>query len=330
MSKQPHSTPLRMLALFGIVLVASLLNGCDWTLFDPKGQVGLEEKNLIFTAIALMLIVVIPVIIMTIMFAWKYREQNKDATYTPNWSHSNKIEVVVWTIPCIIILALGIVTWNSSHSLDPAKPIESSEPKMVIEAIALDWKWLFIYPEQGIATVNEINFPVDVPVEFRVTSGTVMNSFFIPQLGSQIYAMAGMQNKVNLIANQAGTYDGLSANYSGAGFSDMKFKATAGTPAEFDAWVKKVKASGQTLNADTYHTLEAPTIKAPVAYYADVTPKLYETIIENMQKGTNQPVAKSEHGEGHAEEHTAASAEPKKTSEMSADMPGMAMSTPQH
>ncbi len=187
------------------------------------------------------------------------------------------------------------------------------------------------WQETSIATVNEINFPVDVPVEFRVTSGTVMNSFFIPQLGSQIYAMAGMQNKVNLIANHAGTFEGLSANYSGAGFSDMKFKATAGTQAEFDAWVQKVKASGQTLNAESYHTLEAPTIKAPVAYYADVTPKLYETIIENMQKGTNLPVAKSEsHGEGHAEEHAAATAEPKKTSEMSADMPGMAMSTPQH
>jgi cytochrome o ubiquinol oxidase subunit 2 len=325
-----------MLSLLGIVLVASLLNGCDWTLLDPKGQVGLEEKNLIITSTALMLIVVIPVIIMTIMFAWKYREGNKDATYTPNWSHSNKIEIVVWTIPCIIILALGVVTWNSSHSLDPGKPIESTEPPMVIEAVALDWKWLFIYPEQGIATVNEINFPVNVPVEFRVTSGTVMNSFFIPALGSQIYAMAGMQNRVNLIANEAGTFEGLSANYSGAGFSDMKFKATAGTPAEFDAWVQKVKASGQTLNADTYHTLEAPTIKAPVAYYATVTPKFYETIIENMQKGTNKPTTPLVEGHAEAapvaatEAAPVAAAEPAKTSEMSKDMPGMAMTAHQH
>jgi len=325
MSKQPYSTPLRMLSLFGIVLVASLLNGCDWTLLDPKGQVGLEEKNLIITATALMLIVVIPVIIMTILFAWKYRESNKDATYTPNWSHSNKIEVVVWTIPCIIILLLGIVTWNSSHSLDPSKPIESSEPPLVIEAVALDWKWLFIYPEQGIATVNEVNFPVDVPVEFRVSSGTVMNSFFIPQLGSQIYAMAGMQNKVNLIANHAGTFEGLSANYSGAGFSDMKFKATAGTPAEFEAWVQKVKASTQPLNADTYHALEAPTIKAPVAYYGTVTPGFFDTILDNARKGLNQPVAQAGHHEG-----AEAAAEPTKTPEMSADMPGMAMPAHQH
>ncbi|AXI02351.1 ubiquinol oxidase subunit II [Aquirhabdus parva] len=315
MSNQPYTKLLRMLPLLGIVLAASLLSGCDMALLNPKGQVGIDEKNLILTATGLMLIVVIPVIFMTIYFAWKYRASNTKAKYTPDWSHSNKIEVVVWTIPCIIIIALAIVTWKSSHALNPQKPIESSAKPLVIEVVALDWKWLFIYPEQGIATVNQIAFPVNVPVEFRITSGTVMNSFFIPQLGSQIYAMGGMQSKLHLIANEAGTFPGLSANYSGAGFSDMTFKAIANSPAEFDAWVKQVKQAPQALNTDTYKTLEKPTIKHPVEYYSTVTPDLFDTIIVNAQKGANPPAAVSH------EEHAAMSSE---------DMHNMPMTTTQH
>ena len=160
-----------------------------------------RQKNLIITALALMLIVVVPVILMTFWFAWRYRASNKAATYTPNWSHSNKIEAVVWGIPCIIILVLGIITWKTTHSLDPRAPLPSTVKPLEIEVVSLDWKWLFIYPEQGVAAVNELVFPANVPVHFKVTSGSVMNSFFIPQLGSQIYAMAGMRNQLNLIAN---------------------------------------------------------------------------------------------------------------------------------
>ena len=153
-----------------------LLSGCNMALLDPKGAIGMQQKSLILTATWLMLIVVIPVIIMTFYFAWKYRASNKNATYTPNWSHSNKIEVVVWSIPLIIILILGTITWKTTHSLDPRTPIPSQEKTLVIQAVSLDWKWLFIYPEQGIATINEISFPANVPVEFKVTSGSVMNS----------------------------------------------------------------------------------------------------------------------------------------------------------
>jgi len=215
--------------LFGILpfLGMLLLSGCNWTLLDPKGQVGIEQKNLILIATGLMLLVVIPVIIMTVAFAWKYRASNKAATYTPDWSHSTKIEAAVWIIPILIIIALGYVTYKSTHKLDPYRPLDSDVKPIQIDVVALDWKWLFIYPEQGIATVNKINFPANTPVNFRVTSDAVMNSFFIPGLGGQIYAMAGMTTKLHLIANENGEFDGISANYSGAGFTGMKFKATA-------------------------------------------------------------------------------------------------------
>jgi len=295
MSNQPYIKPLRILSIFGIILAASLLNGCgDIALFNPKGQIGLEEKNLIITSASVMLIVVIPVILMSIIFAWKYRASNTTAKYTPNWEHSTKIEIVVWAIPCIIILALSYITWQTCHSLDPSKPIASNNKPIVIDVVALDWKWLFIYPEQGIATVNEIAFPVDTPVEFHITSATVMNSFFIPQLGSQIYAMAGMDNKLHLIANETGVYKGYSANYSGAGFSDMKFNAIASTPAEFDAWVKKAKQSTATLNATSFNTLVEASKKNPVAYYSAFTPNIFMQIMQTSVSSKDEYVKLSD------------------------------------
>ena len=259
--------------------MALLLSGCNMALLDPKGAIGMEQKSLIMTATWLMLIVVVPVIIMTFLFAWKYRASNKNATYSPNWSHSNKIEFVVWTIPCIIILILGTLTWKSTQALDPRNPLPSENKPLVIEAISLDWKWLFIYPEQGIATVNEIAFPANVPVQFKVTSGSVMNSFFIPQLGSQIYAMAGMQNQVHLIANEEGVYKGMSANYSGKGFSGMKFTATATSADKFDEWVMKVKQSAKGLQMADYEQLAKPTENNAVEYFSSVKSDLYQEII---------------------------------------------------
>ena len=259
--------------------MALLLSGCNMALLDPKGAIGMEQKSLIMTATWLMLIVVVPVIIMTFLFAWKYRASNKNATYSPNWSHSNKIEFVVWIVPCIIILILGTLTWKSTQALDPRNPLPSENKPLVIEAISLDWKWLFIYPEQGIATVNEIAFPANVPVQFKVTSGSVMNSFFIPQLGSQIYAMAGMQNQVHLIANEEGVYKGMSANYSGKGFSGMKFTATATSADKFDEWVMKVKQSAKGLQMADYEQLAKPTENNAVEYFSSVKSGLYQDII---------------------------------------------------
>lgn len=251
-------------------------------LLDPKGAIGVEQKSLILTATWLMLIVVVPVIIMTFLFAWKYRASNKNATYAPNWAHSNKIEFVVWTIPCIIILILGTLTWTTTHKLDPRTPLVSDTKPLVIEVVSLDWKWLFIYPEQGIATVNEIAFPANVPVQFKVTSGSVMNSFFIPQLGSQIYAMAGMQNQVHLIANEEGIYKGISANFSGKGFSGMKFNAYATSAEKFTQWIDKVKSSQKQLQWADYEQLAKPGENSPVDYFSSVKPELYQDIINKF------------------------------------------------
>lgn len=217
----------KSLGWMSLIAGTVLLSGCDSALLDPKGQIGLEQRSLILTAFGLMMIVVIPAVLMAVGFAWKYRASNKDAKYSPNWSHSNKVEAVVWTVPILIILFLAVLTWKTTHALEPSKPLVHDEKPITIEVVSMDWKWFFIYPEQGIATVNEIAFPANVPVHFKVTSNSVMNSFFIPRLGSQIYAMAGMQTQLHLIADEAGTYDGISASYSGPGFSGMKFKAIA-------------------------------------------------------------------------------------------------------
>nr|WP_298410429.1 ubiquinol oxidase subunit II [uncultured Halomonas sp.] len=273
-----------------------LLGGCDAALIDPQGQVGEQQRTLIFTAFGLMLIVVIPVIVMTILFAWRYREK-AEATYTPDWAHSNAIETVVWFIPFVIIAFLAWLTWQTSHSLDPHKPLESDVESMEIQAVSLDWKWLFIYPEQGIATVNEVAFPAGVPVHFRVSSGSVMNSFFIPALGSQIYAMAGMDNNVHLVADNPGTYFGRSVHYSGAGFSGMTFDAISTTEEGFDDWVNKVRESSKSLNfPEEYYVLAEPTRNHPVEYFSEASPELYTQILESFHGGSGG-AQQEKHGE---------------------------------
>ena len=279
MTKKRYPRLLGFLPLFGMLL----LGGCKWTLLDPVGQVGVEERNLIITATLLMLLVVVPVILMTLIFAWKYRASNKNATYAPKWSHSTKIEVVIWTVPILIIIALGVITYKSTHALDPYRPLESDVKPVTIEVVALDWKWVFIYPEQGIATVNKIVFPANTPVNFRITSDSVMNSFFIPGLGGQIYAMAGMTTKLHLIANKNAEMDGISANYSGAGFTGMKFKAIATSEEDFNAWVAEVKASPKQLDNAEYAALEKPSENNPVELYSTVTPNLFQLIIDKYE-----------------------------------------------
>lgn len=279
MSKNRYPRLLGLLPLLGTLL----LSGCNMTLLDPKGQVGLDERNLIITATLLMLLVVVPVIVMTFLFAWKYRASNQDAVYTPKWSHSTKIEVAVWAIPVLIIIALGYVTYKSTHALDPYRPLESDVKPITIQVVSMDWKWLFIYPEQGIATVNKIVFPANTPINFQITSDTVMNSFFIPGLGGQIYAMAGMQTKLHLIANQNAEFDGISANYSGAGFTGMKFKAIATSQADFDAWVSDVKKAPKQLEKAEYEALSKPSQNNPVELYSSFTPNLFQTIVDKYE-----------------------------------------------
>lgn len=266
--------------LIFICVITSLLSGCELALFDPKGPIGEQAKDLIIISVLLMLIIIIPVIFMTFYIPYKYRSTNKEAEYKPKWEHSTKIELVVWIVPCLIVAALAVVTYVTSHTLDPRKPLGNEEETLTIQVVAMDWKWLFIYPEQQIATVNEIAIPVDTPVEFLITSDTVMNSFFIPRLGSQIYAMAGMENRLNLIASEEGVYRGMSANYSGFGFSGMKFKTHAVDNNGFDTWVAKVRASGQVLSKTRYEALTAKTKDHPVEYYSDVDPLHFKKTIE--------------------------------------------------
>lgn len=274
----------KSLGILSLIAGAVLLSGCDSALLNPKGQIALEQRSLILTAFGLMMIVVIPAVFMAVFFAWKYRATNTNATYSPNWSHSNKVEAVVWTIPILIIIFLGVLTWKSTHALEPSKPLVSDVKPVEIDVVALDWKWLFIYPEQGIATVNQIAFPANTPVNFKITSNSVMNSFFIPTLGSQIYAMAGMQTKLHLIANEPGTFDGISANFSGRGFSGMKFKAIATKDdAEFQQWVAKVKAAPNALTTmDDFEKLAAPSENHPVEYFSTANPELFKQVIDKF------------------------------------------------
>src|SRR5579875_483326 len=206
-----------------LLLPLLLLSGCHWDVLDPQGSIGVQEKSLMVTCVLLMLLVVVPVIVLTLVFAWHFRESNTRARYMPDFAHSVPIEIIVWVIPCLIILALGIITWNSTHTLDPYKRLASTQKPIRVQVVALDWKWLFIYPDLHFATVNQMAMPVGTPVDFTITSDTVMNAFFIPQLGTQIYAMGGMQTRLHLIADHAGTYRGISAKFSGDGFSDMHF-----------------------------------------------------------------------------------------------------------
>ncbi|GAB0116355.1 ubiquinol oxidase subunit II [Acidisoma sp. 7E03] len=265
-----RAKPLLLLPLF-------LLSGCKWALMDPQGPVGQAEKSLIITAVLLMLLVVVPVIVLTLVFAWHFRAGNKKAIYRPDFHHSTTIEIIVWVVPCLIILALGILTWKTTHALDPYKPLvaQNNEKPVKVDVIALDWKWLFIYPDLHIASVNEMAMPVGTPVDFRITSGTVMNAFFIPRLGTQIYAMGGMQTEVHLAADQPGTYRGLSANFSGDGFSGMTFNAIALDKAGFDSWVSKVRQSNQTLDKQSYAQLSKPSENVPPTFYGSVNGNIF-------------------------------------------------------
>jgi cytochrome o ubiquinol oxidase subunit 2 len=262
------------------------LAGCDRIeLLDPKGPIGEQEKNLILIAVGLMLLVVVPVMALTVYFAWRYRESNTKATYAPKWSHSTGIEVVVWSIPCVIVLALAVLIWKTTHSLDPYKPLESQATPVNVEVVSLDWKWLFIYPDYGVASVNELAVPTGAPINFRLTSDSMMNSFFIPELGTQVYTMAGMQTQLHLVADQPGTYPGRSASFSGPGFSDMNFDTHAMSWDQFKAWVKQAKSAPAILDEATFKALEAPSEKTPPTIYASAVPGLFERIVDRFMAG---------------------------------------------
>ncbi len=271
-----------------LLLLAVCLSGCNTIVMNPAGDVASQQAHLVTISTLLMLLIIVPVIALTVLFAWRYRKGNTQAKYTPDWDHSTQLELVIWGAPLMIIIVLGLLTWISTHLLDPYRPLSRIDEKrplaanhkpLEVQVVALDWKWLFIYPEQGIATVNELVTPVDTPIRFKITASTVMNSFYIPALAGQIYAMPGMDTTLNAVLNKPGTYDGFSSNYSGAGFSHMRFKYHGVSTAEFDAWVAKTKAESGNLTRTEYLALEKPSEKEPVRHYGTVTADLYTAII---------------------------------------------------
>jgi cytochrome o ubiquinol oxidase subunit 2 len=262
------------------LFAAALLGGCSrMLLFDPKGPIGDGERFVILAAFVLMLIVVIPVFVMIFWFSLKYRASNSKAIYMPKWSRSGKIEFAMWLVPFAIITALGFLTWNETHHLDPYRPINSGVKPISIEVVSLDWKWLFIYPDYDVAVVNQVVFPIKVPLSFRITSDTVLTSFFIPQLGSQIYAMAGKQSRLHLMADESGIYAGHNQQFSGRGYADMHFKAIATSREKFEAWVQKTRQSADKLDPQRYEELGKPSVGYPVMYFSSVTPGLFDHII---------------------------------------------------
>lgn len=273
------------LSILAIATTTLLLASCSHAvLLDPKGMIAASEKKLLIDATLLMLLVVIPVILITFYFAWRYRASNKKATYRPNDAHNNTIEIVCWTIPIIIVAILGVMTWVSSHKLDPYRPIPNVGKPITIQAISLNWKWLFIYPKQHIATVNYLQIPVDRQIRFLITSDAPMNSLEIPRLAGQIYAMGGMRTQLHMVANEKGVYRGFSSNYSGAGFAGMHFKVHVTSAKDYNRWVRKTKRSPKKLTLATYNQLMKDSENNLVVYYSHVVPKLFENVIMKFMK----------------------------------------------
>jgi cytochrome o ubiquinol oxidase subunit II len=253
---------------------------CDRAVvLNPKGPIADAQRGLLIDAFSVMLIVVVPVIVMALLFAWRYRASNRNARYTPTWAYSAKVDAVVWLVPALIVIAVGILVWRSTHKLDPYREIASDVPPLDIQVVAQDWKWLFIYPEQGIAVVNQMAIPAGRPISLRITSDTVMNSFYVPALAGQIYAMAGMQTRLQMLANAPGTFVGRNTQYSGGGFSDQFFEVLATAPADFDAWVAKAKQAPGKLDAAAYAKLAEKSRLVPIAYFSAVEPRLFDSII---------------------------------------------------
>lgn len=301
---------------------------CKPVVLAPAGDVAARQRDILVHSTYLMLLIIVPVLLLIAFFAFRYRASNTDATYDPEWSHSTRLELVIWAAPLLIVICLGGLTWVGTHLLDPYRPLDRisagnaigpDATPLEVEVVALDWKWMFIYPQYGIATVNELAMPVDRPVAFKLTSDSVMNAFYIPTMAGMIYTMPGMQTALHGVINAEGVYDGFSSNYSGAGFSGMRFKVHATDEATFEDWIAKAKESPDTLDAESYLTLTEPSENVPPAYFGNVSGVLFHDIVNMcvrqgttcmdeimMQDARTAAAEPMDHGTGH-------------------DMPGMTM-----
>lgn len=263
-----------------IIMMVIAASGASMPVIDTRGVIGNAQRDLLYFAVGIMLIVVLPVFFLVFFISWKYREGNKKAKYRPNWASNKWLELIWWGIPIVIIGILSVVTWTTSHSLDPYRPLEQNKQAVKVQVVALQWKWLFIYPEVGVASVGEMAMPVNTPVEFTITSDAPMNSFWIPQLGGQIYAMSGMSTKLHLDADTVGDYRGVSANLSGEGHSSMTFTAKARSDSEYTAWLNDARTNGLQLDSAMYERLRLPSKNDEVKYYRVATSDLYDSIVK--------------------------------------------------
>ena len=285
-----YARSFRVAALLAAV---TLLAACKGAVLDPAGDIARQQRDLIYISTGLMLLIIVPVMLLIVIFAWRYRK-GKGGTYDPDFDHSTGLELVIWSAPLLIIIALGALTWSSTHLLDPFRPLDKvtamenpgaqREAPLNVQVVSLDWKWLFIYPEQGIATVNELVLPVGRQVRFDITSSNMMNTFYAPTMAGMIYAMPGMRSTLHAVLDRPVVSEGFSANYSGAGFSDMRFKLHGVEQDKFDAWVASAKGSGKSLDMAAYGDLVKPSEKVPAMRFAAVDPELFKRILERCVK----------------------------------------------
>ena len=267
---------------WAVLLAPIALAACQPAVLDPHGPIGTAEKTILIDSLAIMLAVVVPTIVGALGVAWWFRKSNRRARYLPEWAYSGQIELIVWGIPLLVITLLGGVAWIGSHELDPAQPIASNTPAIQVQGVSLDWKWLFIYPDQHVASVNQLVVPAGVPIHFSLTSASVMNAFFIPQLGSMIYTMNGMATQLNLQADQPGEFGGLSSHYSGDGFSDMHFQVHAVPVEQFQNWIADTRKAGPTLDEGGYANLAKQSLNVKPFVYRDVEPGLFQKIVSQQ------------------------------------------------
>ncbi len=271
--------PGRLTGTGALIGTALALSGCEGNLLDPAGPVGAAERTILLDATFIMLAIIGPIIIATPLMAWWFRQGNAKATYRPDWAYSGRVELLIWSVPLLTIIFLGGIAWVGSHDLDPAVPIASAKKPLEVQVVSLDWKWLFIYPEQHVASVNQLVMPAGTPVHFNLSSSGVWNSFFVPRLGSQIYTMKGMASQLNLMADHEGSYFGLSTHFSGDGFSDMTFPVRSVSDGAFDDWIKAAQSKGPTLDDATYGDLEKQSTAVPPMTYSSVAPELFTRIV---------------------------------------------------
>ncbi len=278
-----------------LAATACLLAACNRGVLDPVGPVAAQEKQLLINSTAIMLAIIIPTMIATVAFAWWFRRGNSKATYLPDWEYSGAVEMVVWGIPILTIMLLGGIAWIGSHNLEPSKPLPSDKPPLNVEVVSLDWKWLFIYPDQGIATVNQLVVPAGTPVSYRLTSATVWNVFWVPQMGSMIYTMPRMTTRLNLQADRQGSFNGLSGHFSGDGFPGMQFEVRSLPPEQFATWAQESRGKGAVLDGRGYAELSKPSSYVKPITYGAVAPGLFDAIVANRMPPS--PVPPPEHNQ---------------------------------